>query len=119
MRFESKHSYYKRVYAANHNHVNILYSVANRHQNMTIYHLLSNEYFSDIQFGSQHALDYDLVQFIRLSTQVKHESSFLKWIIKRGVRYEIGDVIITGRYHNLPLFAQIKTVIAQNQTIHF
>ena len=113
MRFESKHSYYKRVYAANHNHVNILYSVANRHQNMTIYHLLSPEYFSDIEFESQHALDNDLVQFIRLS-QVKHDSSFLKWIIKRGVRYEIGDVIITGRCHNLPLFAQIKTVMAQN-----
>ena len=30
MRFESKHSYYKRVNTANHNHVNLLYSLANR-----------------------------------------------------------------------------------------
>ena len=47
------------------------------------------------------------------------DSCFLKWIVKRGVKYEIDDVIITGRYRHLPLFSQIKTVIAKNQSIHF
>ena len=69
---------------------------------MKVYHLLSTEYFSDIKFESKRALDYDLVQFIRLSTLFKRDSCFLKWIIKRGVIYEIGDVIITGRYNDLP-----------------
>ena len=45
---------------------------------MTVFHLLSLEYFSDIEFGSQHILDYDLVQFLRLSTLAKRDNCFLK-----------------------------------------
>ena len=41
MRFDSKHRYFKQVHAIVHNHVNLLKSLAYRHQNLLLYHFLS------------------------------------------------------------------------------
>ncbi len=84
MRFEAKHSYFKRVERATHNHVNLLYSLASRHQNLQVYHLLSDNYFVDIEYGSQHELDYNIVSFIELYS-ADSNNSYYKWIIKRGM----------------------------------
>ena len=53
MRFESKHSYIKITSTATHNHINLISSIANRHQYLQVYHLLNTPYFSDIDYGPQ------------------------------------------------------------------
>ncbi len=116
MRFEAKHSYFKRVERATHNHVNLLYSLASRHQNLQVYHLLSDNYFVDIEYGSQHELDYNIVSFIELYS-ADSNNSYYKWIIKRGIKYQINDLILINI--DPPSFARIKTIINNNNSINF
>ena len=52
MRFEAVHQYFKRAHHAIHNHINLTYSLAMRHQRLKVYHLMSNCYFEESKLGS-------------------------------------------------------------------
>ncbi len=77
MRFEAKHSYFKQVHHATHNHVNLLKSMAVRHQNLQLYHLLSPEYFLDIEFGSRQLIDIHTKDFIQIRFNLDSNKYYL------------------------------------------
>ena len=58
MRFESKHSYFKHVIQATHNRINLLKSLAERHQRLQVFHLTSPNYFMDIDLHSIWPLNF-------------------------------------------------------------
>ena len=116
MRFEAKHSYFKRVEKATHNHVNLLYSLASRHQNLQVYHLLTPDYFVDIEHGTQHVIDHAIASFIELYSS-NLNNSYFKWIVKRGIKYKVDDLILVQ--NEPPRFGQIKTIISKNNSVRF
>ena len=64
MRFDSKHSYFKRVHNQNHNHIHLLSSLSNRHQELQLYHLLTDNYFIDYDFGSEHNVNTQIKDYV-------------------------------------------------------
>ncbi len=119
MRFESKHSYFKKVINANHNNINLCYSLANRHQNLQVHHLLSENYFLDLELGSQHQVDKHTLDFIQINNAIKSKKiELFKWIKKRGIKYQIKDLIVTSK-STMPIFSVIKSIIIKSGTIFF
>ena len=110
MRFEGKHSYFNRVHSANHNHRNLLKSLANRHQNLQVYHLTSPDYFVDIELGSTCDLSKNTIDFISILLNTTNFDPY-KWVIKRGIKYHIDSMIVTSIKYEKPVYSKIKTII--------
>ena len=55
------------VYSATKNHVNLLKSLATRHQGLQAYHLLSPNYFNELEKGSQDSkIERSLVNYVEM-----------------------------------------------------
>jgi len=120
IRFESKHSYFKRVIAANHNSINLCYSLAKRHQFLQTYHLLSDEYFINLELGPSHSVEKYLLAFIKLDAQIQSANITLhKWVIIKGIKYKINDLIVTSKSNDLPIFSKILSIIKKKNFIFF
>jgi hypothetical protein len=118
LRFESKHSFFKRVDKATFNRKNIAKSLAFRHQQLQVYHLLCENYFCDIEFGTYHNLSQsfqDVIQF-QLSS---NEFSSYKWLVKRGIKYHIDDFIVISNANDLPIFSKVASIIYDKEEIIF
>ena len=112
IRFDSKHSFFKRVHHQNHNHVNLNSSLVKRHQELQLYHLLTDNYFLDHEFGSEHTVNTqikDLVSCLLNTNDLK----FLNFISYNRVNYTVGDVVILKRktQYAMPVFASINTIV--------
>jgi len=112
MRFESKHHNLKRIHFATNNHINLLSSLANRHQNTQLYHTTSTNYFQECSFGSIHTLDTQVKDFVSLHLNSHTHLQFYNYIKYHGIKYTIGDIIVIKRKTNTftPTFAKILTV---------
>ncbi len=112
MRFDSKHSFFKRVHHQTHNHVNLLYSLADRHQDFQIFHLLADKYFIDFEFGSSHKVSEDFKEYVEMRLEINN-MEFYKHITHNRITYTINDVIVTKRksQSSLPSFALIKSIV--------
>ena len=84
MRFDSKHHNFKRIQFATNNHNNLLFSLANRHQNLQLYHLTSENYFLEISFGSLHSLNAQVKDFVTIHLQSHTHLQFFNFI--RGAK---------------------------------
>lgn len=118
IRFEAKHSFFKRVNEANHNHRNLCYSLAKRHQNLQTYYLMAPYYFNDYELGTIQKLDNDYVELVKLDLNCT-DLTFHKWIIYDDIKYVIGDVIVLRLENDMPVFAQIKSCIWKDSTPFF
>lgn len=116
MRFESKHSYFKSVQDATHNHVNVTKSLSHRHQNMQVYHLSSPYYYPpDLITGTEDKkIEKDnkdvILQWLNKNAD---EVSFYNWVIKTGIKYHLGDTILISNV-NSPIFGLINALIVGN-----
>jgi len=122
MRFESKHSYFKNVHHATHNHINLLYSLAARHQNLQVYHLLSPDYFVDLERGSRQFINATSFEFITIILNINlkiNEFDIYNWIIKKGIKYQINDVVASNKQQNIITFSVIQSIIIVKNKITF
>ncbi|CAF0877537.1 unnamed protein product [Brachionus calyciflorus] len=109
MRFEAKHSYFKRVNQATHNHINLTYSLALRHQRHQLYHLSSKNYFSTIEYGNLRKINPDFLDFVRMIT-ADDEVVVYSSIEINSICYKIDDMIVKSVVDSFPIFAQIKSI---------
>jgi hypothetical protein len=115
IRFESKHSYFKSVEQATNNHRNLYYSLAQRHQGLQLYHLLSPNYFIELGYGPIETLD-NLLKTVCHTIIGTENVDLLKWVLKRGITYHRNALIITGIRNNMPIFSRIKHIVLEQQT---
>lgn len=87
--------------------------MAFRHAFLQTYHLLSPNYFSEIEYGSQQILGNQAyaVCHILLGTE---NVDFMKWVKIRGITYNVEDLIVTSKRNNMPCFSRIKHIALQN-----
>jgi hypothetical protein len=118
IRFESKHSYFKKVNSATHNHINLSKSLATRHQLMQVYHSLSPQYYDDMIPGTGIIVDNISLSFAQIQLNC---TNFFKNFTIRGILYEIGDVLKIKKptYQYLQTFGLIKNVTLKEQEIVF
>ena len=114
MRFEAKHSYFKSVHQSVHNHINLNLSLVSRHQNLQVYHLLCPNYFVDFELGTQHNIDFHLASFINMF--LPGENYFYKWVVKRGIKYQLNNILATSLQNNIPSFSIVKAIIYENNS---
>ena len=92
MRFESKHSYFKRVQHSIHNTINTSKSLAKRHQYLQVYWLKSSSYFltEDVQHGA-------ICKEQTISELVSDFEPYIcvKWASFRGISYHVGCAVLT------------------------
>lgn len=115
MRFESKHSYFKRVQHSIHNTINTSKSLANRHQYLQIYRLMSTTYFltEDIQSGPINKDQELATNFEFLIERGSYTS--VSWDIFRSIKYYIGCVVLTPELK----FSKISYVIIKENKLYF
>ncbi len=97
MRFEGKHNYYKQVHRANHNNINLTKSLANKHQNLQVYHLLSQNFFLDLELGSIQRQN-NIAKNTLIQNELKCSNfNLYNWIDKKGIKYQVNDIILFKR----------------------
>ncbi|RNA39864.1 hypothetical protein BpHYR1_010381 [Brachionus plicatilis] len=117
MRFESKHSYFKRVNEATSNHVNLTYSLTTKHQNLQLYHLISNDYFGSTMYGPQQKTNKDLLDFIKLITS-DDKICLYNWAEINSIKFQIDDVLVTKIVNSVPTFSIIKSIgLSKNKIV--
>ncbi len=116
MRFEAKHSYFKHIIQATHNRINLLKSLAERHQRLQVFHLASPNYFMDIEYGSLYSVSKHCLDFLQLNLKTKNFSIY-KWIIKKGIKYSLNDLVVSKKTA-VPV-SRIKSIVSTGFSIFF
>jgi hypothetical protein len=111
MRFESKHSYFKKINRMAHNQINVTKTLAYRHQLLQLYHFSSSNLVLDVEYGplskpnettsklrtikiNEHVLEYDLNDINNFEENNDDENvKFYKHITYQGLEYHCNDVI--------------------------
>ena len=57
IRFEAKHQYFKSADTATFCQINVLKSLAERHQNLQLFHLTSQDFFIDRELGTKQSIE--------------------------------------------------------------
>lgn len=120
MRFEAKHSYFKRTDQALHNHCNQLKSLAVRHQNLQVYHLISPCLFIDLDLGSpqrhKNVHNIDLIEILMNNKKF----NLFNWVKKKALNIKLvnGDIILTKK-QVLPRFSSIQSIIVSCEKLIF
>jgi hypothetical protein len=118
MRFESKHSYFKKVQQATHNHINLIKSLASRHQYLQSLSLASSNYFSSLELGTKQRLEDLYVEIIKSQTDIDIYS-FFNWIDLNGIEYHVNDIFIKCVNQKTPTFSTIRSIVYDGQNIFF
>ena len=118
IRFEAKHQPLKRIGCATHNRINILKSIAERHQCSQVFHLTAPDYFNQYQLGSHLTLNYHLVDFIEQKLNSK-KNFYYKYIQYNGLKYTVDDLVITGKNGEMPIFSRIICLLNNKNSFLF
>jgi hypothetical protein len=113
MRWDSKHHYLKRVHHVTNNHINLLKSMAFRHQNFQLFHLSSTgNYFVEQDFGTFHSINNQIKDFISIKLDTNH-LVFYNYIAYQRTTYTVNDLVVVQRKSmtNAPKFAKISTIV--------
>lgn len=122
MRFEGKHSFFKRVMHDTHNFKNVLKTLATRHQYMMAYHLNALLYFrphtqsSSVTSFQVSTLPQVAKDFIETKTDSQNIYSTSKVSIN-GTEYANGMFISVGQAGGLPKFSRIDQILLVNNCV--
>ena len=103
MRFEAKHSYFKRVVSESHCFKNLFMTLARKHQLLMAYHLSSPTYFTpavsvpEALCVSVNILKTEYQHAIAAVTDSAAAVSVLSYAVMKGVKYCAGMIVVTGR----------------------
>ncbi len=118
MRFEAKHSFFKRAQRSINNTINSSKSLADRHQYLFVYHLMSPHFLKNDEYecGPFKVINNDLNEIIKSLINDFSEIDNVKWVEFSYIKYTPDDIIIEPKNNN---FAQIKNlIITKNKQIH-
>jgi len=116
MRFEAKHSYFKRVVNESHCFKSILTTLAEKHQLLVAYHLSSPTYFTpdlvipDTTPVGTEILSSDYKEAVASVAPDVEEVSFLSFATVSATKYSKGMVVVTGFNSGLPKLAEIANI---------
>jgi hypothetical protein len=122
MRFESKHSFFKKVTKSINNNRNVTYSMSQRHQLNQYFHLTSAFFFNSSTFGKCKAPNNSLIKDIKkiLPNQAEFDSALcFSWVDYKGTKYYVNDIICIKVNNNKPQFGKIEKIIEINGKIFF
>lgn len=124
MRFEGKHSFFKRVVHDTQNFKNVLKTLADRHQHMVAFHLSASGFFRPHQQASN-------VSSVLVSMLPDVAKTYVKQITASNVIYSTSKICIDGTDYNvgmflsvgqeggLPKFCRLEQVLLVNSSVVF
>jgi hypothetical protein len=122
MRFDSKHQYLKRVHKAIHNHINLLKSLADRHQFLQLSHLMCTKYFpEEWDCGTIQIVNSDILDYISLNIKTDKFSCY-NYLTYNSVKYTVNDTVVIKKTNStqlnkgLPEFGKICTIVKETSS---
>lgn len=125
MRFESKHSFFKKVVHDVHNFKNILLTLSSKHQQMIAYHLDGQNlfkprlYVGNVDVVRTSSLDERLMAAIKREYPHHDTVSLAKDIHLYGTHYVKDMIISAGHCSGLPDFYRILVIVVNPDKVSF
>jgi len=125
MRFESKHSFFKKVVRDTHNMKNVLLTLSMKHQQMIAYHLdaqslLKSElYVEKVDVVCISLLDATLRCAVQRKFPHLHTVSLSKDVCLHGTQYAKNMVISAGHCNGQPEFFKIVSILLCSANVSF
>lgn len=125
MRYEAKHSFFKRVICHKNCYKKVLSSLAQRHQFQTAYNLHMSEFSKpSLEVTDVSTLSLDVInQDIALAVKEKHRHmdtvNLAKNVSYNGCNYRTGMVVAHGSLAGLPEFCEIVHMMVLQETLIF
>lgn len=125
MRFEAKHSFFKRVVRHTHSFRNILLSLAVKHQLMIAFHLHSSTFFKpSLQVTKLSAVDLTILrEDIKEVQETKFPGEsfvqFANTLCFHGTSYSTGMILAHGSTGGLPDFVELILITVVNGKVGF
>lgn len=124
MRFEAKHSFFKRVIRYTHSFRNVLMSLASKHQMMMAYHSQANALKSEICVTKitslpLELLDMEIQQSFREVYPTQTSVNLTNVVIHHETKYAAGMVLPYGPTGGLPDFVEISQIVIVDSNIGF
>jgi len=124
MRFEAKHSYFKRVVSESRCFKNLFVTLAQKHQLMMAYHLSLPTYFTpevsvpEAPCVSINILKAEYQDAIAAVADSAAAVSVLSYAVVNGVKYCAGMVVVTGCKQGLPEVGEIVDIVLVSGTLY-
>lgn len=125
MRFEAKHSFFKKVVHDTKNWKNVLLTLSSKHQQMLAYHLDRRNLFK----AKLYVEKVKVVRVSELNTSLKceiekkyphlHSMSLSKTIHLHGTQYAEGMILSSGQCSGLPEFHKIVIILVNAEEVTF
>lgn len=125
MRFEAKHSFFKRVIHDTHNWKNVLLTLSSKHQQMIAYHLDNQSlfkqklYIEKVKVVKVSELDKPLQCEIQKKYPHLGSVSLSKSIHLHGTQYVQDMILAAGQCSGLPEFHKIVTILIHADKVTF
>ncbi|KAL3999898.1 somatostatin receptor 2 [Sarotherodon galilaeus] len=125
MRFEAKHSFFKKVVHDTHNWKNVLLTLSLKHQQMMAYHLDSGNllkpklYVDNVKVVRVSELDTSLKCEIQKKYPHLDSVSLSKTVHLFGTQYVAGMILSAGQCSGLPEFHKIVTILVNAEEVTF
>ena len=123
MRFEAKHSQFKRIVRHTGDFKNILLSLATKHQLMISHHLHSTTVLPALSVARVTAVTVDVLH-VDIQKSIRHLSpqsqvQLADTVTYQGTRYSKGMIVAYGSTAGLPDFAEIVQIALIGEGVHF
>ena len=125
IRFEAKHSFFKRVVHDSHNFRNILLTLAKKHQLSLAYHLdLPSLFRPDLEVGhiavvSPNTLEHPMKQAVELKYGNTTLVSLATHACLFGTKYSEGMILSVGHTSGLPNFGKLVKIVVASSKVSF
>lgn len=125
MRFESKHSFFKKIVHDTHNFKNVLLTLSTKHQQMMAYHLdghslfKSKLYVESVKVVKISSLEETLRAVIKRKYPDQETVSLSKDVRLHGTQYVEGMIISAGQCSGLPDFYKILYIVVNANEVSF
>ena len=124
MRFEAKHSQFKRIVRHTGNFKNILMSLATKHQLMISHHLHTTTVLPALSVVRVTAvpvdvLHVDIQESIRYLSPSQSQVQLADTVTYQGTRYSKGMIVAYGSTAGLPDFTEIVQIALIGERVHF
>lgn len=125
MRFEAKHSFFKRVIRHTNCYKNVLYSLAQRHQFQSAHNLHICRFpkpaleVSEVSTLPIDVINEDITWAVKQKYPQMETVNLAKSVFYNGLNYRIGMVLSHGSLAGLPEFCEIVHMIVEQETLLF
>lgn len=125
IRFEAKHSFFKKVVHDTHNFKNVLHTLATKHQQMSAFYLEGHSlfkpqlYVENVKVVEISSLDTTLRVAVTKKCPHKKTVSLCSDVRLQGVRYFRDMIISAGQCSGLPEFFRIVSIMIDENNVSF